>query len=159
MTPLVECRGLSFAYAPRGAGADVFAIRDLSFDVKPGETFGIIGPNASGKTTLVRLLSKVVEPSTGRVLLDGADVAKLSRAAVARQVAVVPQGLRMLVGPDNRVVIPAALLGGGAFLLVADTLARNLIAPAELSVGVITSFCGAPFFIYLLRARATDPPL
>jgi len=72
---------------------------------------------------------------------------------------IVPQGLRMLVGPDNRVVIPAALLGGGAFLLVADTLARNLIAPAELSVGVITSFCGAPFFIYLLRARATDPPL
>jgi len=91
VTPLVECRGLSFAYAPRGAGADVFAIRDLSFDVKPGETFGIIGPNASGKTTLVRLLSKVVEPSTGRVLLDGADVARLSRAAVARQVAVVPQ--------------------------------------------------------------------
>ena len=66
---------------------------------------------------------------------------------------IVPQALRLLLGPDNRVVIPAALLGGGAFLLLADTLARNVIAPAELSVGVITSFCGAPFFIYLLRAR------
>ena len=59
-----------------------------------------------------------------------------------------------VLGPDNRVVIPAALLGGGAFLLLADTVARNVIAPAELSVGVITAFCGAPFFIVLLRARS-----
>ncbi len=67
---------------------------------------------------------------------------------------IVPQILRMLLGPDNRVLIPTALLGGAAFLLAADTVARNLIAPAELSVGVITSFCGAPFFIYLLRSRS-----
>jgi iron complex transport system ATP-binding protein len=91
MTPLVDGRRIAFAYAPREAGAGAFAIRDLSFDVKPGETFGIIGPNASGKTTLVRLLSKVLEPSGGRILLDGVDVAQLSRAALARQVAVVPQ--------------------------------------------------------------------
>jgi iron complex transport system permease protein len=72
---------------------------------------------------------------------------------------IVPQILRMLVGPDNRVVIPAAVLGGGAFLLLADTVARNVVAPAELSVGVITALCGAPFFVYLLRARAvrSDP--
>lgn len=67
---------------------------------------------------------------------------------------IVPHALRMLLGPDNRILVPAALLGGGAFVLVADTLARNLIAPAELSVGVITSFCGAPLFIHLLRSRA-----
>jgi iron complex transport system permease protein len=66
---------------------------------------------------------------------------------------IVPHALRMLVGPDNRVLIPAAALGGGVFLLAADTLARTVVAPAELSVGVITSFCGAPFFIYLLRSR------
>jgi iron complex transport system permease protein len=72
---------------------------------------------------------------------------------------IVPQVIRMLLGSDNRVVIPAAMLGGGAFLLLADTLARNVIAPAELSVGVITAFCGAPFFIYLLRARTGDPRL
>lgn len=87
--PLVECERVGFAYASGAVGA--FAIRDLSFEVKPGETFGVIGPNASGKTTLVRLLSKVVEPSSGRIRLDGADVARLSRAEVARQVAVVPQ--------------------------------------------------------------------
>jgi iron complex transport system permease protein len=67
---------------------------------------------------------------------------------------VVPHMLRLVLGPDNRLLIPAALLGGGAFLLAADTVARNLVAPAELSVGVITSFCGAPVFVYLLRARA-----
>jgi iron complex transport system permease protein len=69
---------------------------------------------------------------------------------------IVPQVIRMLCGPDNRVVIPTAVLGGGAFLLLADTLARNVVAPAELSVGVITAFCGAPFFVYLLRARAPE---
>ncbi len=71
---------------------------------------------------------------------------------------IVPQALRLVLGPDNRLVIPAALLGGGGFLLLADTVARNVIAPAELSVGVITAFCGAPFFVYLLRARTGATP-
>jgi len=91
MTPLVECRDVGFAYAPGAAGPAAFAIRDLSFDVRPGETFGVIGPNASGKTTLVRLLSRVLTPSTGRIRLDGTDVTRLSRSALARLVAVVPQ--------------------------------------------------------------------
>ena len=91
MTPLVECRHVAFAYAPRDAGPGAFAIHDLSFDVRPGETFGVIGPNASGKTTLVRLLSRVLTASTGRILLDGTDVTRLSRSALARLVAVVPQ--------------------------------------------------------------------
>jgi iron complex transport system permease protein len=66
---------------------------------------------------------------------------------------VVPHALRLVLGPDNRVLAPAALVAGGAFLLAADTLARNVVAPTELSVGVITSFCGAPVFVYLLRTR------
>jgi iron complex transport system permease protein len=67
---------------------------------------------------------------------------------------IVPHLLRGWLGQDNRMLIPTALLGGGIFLLAADTLARNVVAPAELSVGVITAFCGAPFFVYLLRTRA-----
>lgn len=66
---------------------------------------------------------------------------------------VVPHMLRGILGQDNRLLVPTALVGGGIFLLAADTLARNIVAPAELSVGVITSFCGAPFFVYLLRTR------
>jgi iron complex transport system permease protein len=67
---------------------------------------------------------------------------------------IVPHAMRRLVGEDNRLLVPTALVGGGAFLLVADTIARTVVAPAELSVGVITSFCGAPVFVWVLRTRA-----
>lgn len=66
---------------------------------------------------------------------------------------IVPHGVRLVLGPDNRMLMPSALLAGAVFLLVADTIARTVIAPAEISVGVITAFCGAPFFVYLLRSR------
>ncbi|HEY3064252.1 MAG TPA: iron ABC transporter permease [Methylomirabilota bacterium] len=71
---------------------------------------------------------------------------------------VVPHVLRGLLGQDNRLLVPTSLVGGAIFLLVADTVARNVVAPAEVSVGVITSFCGAPFFIYILRTRARTAP-
>jgi iron complex transport system permease protein len=67
---------------------------------------------------------------------------------------VVPHVLRGVVGQDNRLLVPASLLAGAAFLLAADTIARNVVAPAELSVGIITAFCGAPVFIWMLRGRA-----
>ena len=89
---------------------------------------------------------------TGAALLTAAVVAFAGPIGFVGLI--VPHALRMTLGPDNRVLVPSALLAGGIFLLAADTLARNLVAPAELSVGVITSLCGAPFFIYLLRSRA-----
>ena len=67
---------------------------------------------------------------------------------------IVPHVLRGVVGQDHRLLVPTALVAGGVFLLAADTLARNIVAPAELSVGVITAFCGAPFFVWVLRGRA-----
>jgi iron complex transport system permease protein len=66
---------------------------------------------------------------------------------------IVPHLLRGVVGPDNRLLAPTAMVGGGLFLLVADTLARSIVAPAELPVGIVTALCGAPFFVYLLRTR------
>lgn len=71
---------------------------------------------------------------------------------------IVPHAVRIVLGPDNRVLLPAALLAGATFLLIADTVARNVIAPSELSVGVVTAFCGAPFFVYLLRSRYRSAP-
>jgi iron complex transport system ATP-binding protein len=91
VTPLLDCQRVAFNYAAGDASAGTFAIRDLTFDVRAGETFGVIGPNASGKTTLVRLLSRVLVPSGGRILLGGEDVTRLGRAEIARQIAVVPQ--------------------------------------------------------------------
>ncbi|MFP3928140.1 MAG: FecCD family ABC transporter permease [Desulfobacteraceae bacterium] len=67
----------------------------------------------------------------------------------------VPHLARMSCGSDHRILIPVAALGGAAFLVAADTLARVLISPGELPVGVITAFLGAPFFIYLLKTRGS----
>ena len=66
---------------------------------------------------------------------------------------VVPHLTRLLWGPSYRRLIPLAALGGASFLLLADILARSLLSPRELPVGVVTSVVGAPFFLYLL-ARA-----
>ncbi|MGE5561642.1 MAG: FecCD family ABC transporter permease [Chloroflexota bacterium] len=68
---------------------------------------------------------------------------------------IVPHIVRLIVGPDHRWLVPAAVVGGGLFMLLADTLARTILAPAEMPVGVITSLVGGPFFIYLLRRRQT----
>ncbi len=66
---------------------------------------------------------------------------------------IVPHLMRMLLGSDHRLLLPSSVLFGGAFLMVADTLARTILAPSELPVGVITALCGAPYFIYLLRRK------
>ncbi len=66
----------------------------------------------------------------------------------------VPHLGRMAVGSDHRVLLPAAVLGGAIFLILSDTLARTVIAPAELPVGAVTAIAGAPVFIYLLRRAA-----
>jgi iron complex transport system permease protein len=68
----------------------------------------------------------------------------------------VPHLARMAFGSDHRLLIPVAALGGGAFLVAADTLARTLISPSELPVGVISAFLGAPFFLYLLLGRGSQ---
>ena len=64
---------------------------DVSFEAMPGEMLGIIGPNGSGKSTLIKGISHVITPSSGRIFLDGLNVASMGRADLARLVAVVPQ--------------------------------------------------------------------
>jgi len=68
---------------------------------------------------------------------------------------IVPHLMRMILGPDHRLLLPASALGGAVFLIAADTAARTIISPSELPVGVITAFLGAPFFIYLLKSRGS----
>jgi len=64
---------------------------------------------------------------------------------------IVPHILRTVIGPDHRLLLPASFLGGAAFTIAADLVARTVIAPSELPVGAITALCGGPFFIYVLR--------
>ncbi|MBZ9687171.1 iron chelate uptake ABC transporter family permease subunit [Clostridium estertheticum] len=63
---------------------------------------------------------------------------------------IIPHAIRMIFGSDNRVVIPFSALGGAIFLVICDTLARVVVPPSEIPVGIITSIFGVPFFIYLL---------
>jgi len=67
---------------------------------------------------------------------------------------VVPHLIRLLTGPDYRLLIPLSAIGGAVYLLLADTAARTLLAPTEIPIGVVTAFLGAPFFAYLLRRRS-----
>jgi iron complex transport system permease protein len=64
---------------------------------------------------------------------------------------VVPHLIRLLVAATYRVILPLALAVGAAFLVLADTVARTVLAPAELPIGVVTAFVGAPFFVFVLR--------
>jgi iron complex transport system permease protein len=101
----------------------------------------------------------------------GVDVEKLKRRLVA-QVAlavgagvaisgtvgfvglIAPHIVRLLLGPAHRTLLPAAALFGGAFLVLADALARTIVSPAELPIGVLTALVGGPFFLWLLAGRA-----
>lgn len=64
---------------------------------------------------------------------------------------VIPHMMRMLLGPDHRILLPASALGGAMFLVFCDTLGRTLIPPSEVRVGIMTALLGTPYFLYLLR--------
>lgn len=72
---------------------------------------------------------------------------------------VVPHCVRMLIGPDHRVLLWGSALVGGVFLLLADWLARTLLAPAELPLGIVTAVVGGPFFIFLIVTRSREAGL
>lgn len=66
---------------------------------------------------------------------------------------IVPHAVRLVWGPDHRFLLPMSALVGGVFLIVADGVARTLLSPVEVPLGVITAICGVPFFLYLLRKK------
>ncbi len=69
---------------------------------------------------------------------------------------VVPHLLRLTVGADHRLLLPVSFLFGGAFLIVCDTIARTVLAPTEIPVGIFTSLLGGPFFLWLLLRRKRE---
>jgi len=92
MTPLVEFAGVGFGYpSPERAREGGFSLTEVTFAIEAGEIFGVIGPNSAGKTTLLRLLTRVVRAERGEVRLGGRSIEPLAHAELARQIAVVPQ--------------------------------------------------------------------
>jgi ABC-type Fe3+-siderophore transport system permease subunit len=69
---------------------------------------------------------------------------------------IVPHALRLALGADHRLLVPASFCVGGGFLVLCDTLARTAMAPEEIPIGVITAMLGGPFFIWLLRSRRSS---
>jgi iron complex transport system permease protein len=66
---------------------------------------------------------------------------------------IVPHALRLRLGADHRLLLPCSFFLGAAFLVICDTLARTVMAPVEIPVGVVTSVVGGPYFIWLLRSN------
>jgi iron complex transport system permease protein len=66
---------------------------------------------------------------------------------------VAPHAVRLVAGASYRVLLPVAMIGGGAFLVLADLVARTIQSPSEVPIGVITAFVGGPFFLLVLRSR------
>ncbi len=85
--PRVVFENVSFQYP----GSEAWALKDVSLTLEPGETLALVGRNGAGKTTLVKLLVGLYAPTSGRILVDGRDVATMSRAELRRQVGVIFQ--------------------------------------------------------------------
>ena len=93
--------------------------------------------------------------SVDAVVIAAASLATAAAVSVSGLIGfvgiVVPHIVRRLVGSNYRAILPVTVLMGGAFLVTVDIVARTIVAPAELPIGVVTAFLGAPFFILILR--------
>lgn len=92
------------------------------------------------------------------VVIGAATLATAAAVAVSGVIGFVglitPHAVRLAIGPDHRSLAPLAALWGAIFLVLADLLARTVLAPAEIPVGIVTALAGGPFFLWLLRTRA-----
>ncbi len=106
-----------------------------------------------GETT-AHFLGLPVE-SVKRILLISATLITAAAVSMTGLIGfvglIIPHIFRRIVGPDHRILLPAAGLGGAVLLVLADTIARTALIPREIPVGVLTALCGAPFFLYLLK--------
>jgi cobalamin transport system permease protein len=92
---------------------------------------------------------------TKLILLGAASLAAAAAVSVSGTIGfvglIVPHAIRLIWGPDNRALLPMAIVLGATFLIGADLVARMIDEPTEIPVGIVTAFCGVPFFLYLLR--------
>jgi iron complex transport system permease protein len=159
MSPDQNLRGMLF-----------WLMGDLSFAYDPARTLWLLGLLVLGGTLSARHLNVLARGelqaaivglpvNTFRYLIFAASALATALSVTTVGVVgfiglVVPHLVRLVVGSDHRVVLPASALAGGALLVVADTMARTLMAPRQLPVGALTAAIGVPLFL-LLMSRAS----
>lgn len=114
--------------------------RDLNALLMGEETAHNLGADPEGLKTLMLIVAAVMTA-----------VAVAFTGVIGFIGLIIPHMMRIVVGADHRILVPAATLAGAIFLVWADAIARTIIAPSVLPVGVVTAMCGGPFFLYLLR--------
>ena len=160
LAPETETRGMLF-----------WLLGDLSTAAAAGPAFAVLAASLAAALLLGRDLNVVARGDDSALALGVAVpqvvAATHALAAIATATAVAtagtigfvgllaPHALRLVVGNDPRVLLPAATLAGGTLLLLADTLARTVVAPLQLPVGVLTAIIGVPAFLYLLGRGGT----
>lgn len=133
--------------------------------ILPAASVGLTGAWLAVRPLNVLLLGEETAATLGlnlrltkRLLLALASLLTAAAVAISGVIAfvglIVPHLTRLLVGPDHRYLIPLAALLGAVLMILADTAARTILAPAELPIGILTSALGCPFFLYLLRKQA-----
>ncbi len=159
VAPDAELRGMIF-----------WLMGDLSLARGGGVALGALAVGAAAALVLARKLNLLAH-GDDRAAILGVEVAPtrfavffLASALTAAAVTtagtvgfiglVVPHLVRLAAGDDHRVLVPGAALLGGALLVLADTLARTLLAPQQLPVGVVTALVGVPLFLFLLARRS-----
>jgi len=159
---------LLLALAPQAplAGMVFWLLGDLGYSRTPGTGLAVLAAGLAAAFLLARPLNLLARGETVAATL-GENPMRLRLAvyflaslltatavtlggAIGFVGLVVPHLVRLLTGADHRFLLPQAVLLGGGFLAVADTLARNLAAPLQLPVGVLTALLGVPVFLYLL---------
>jgi iron complex transport system permease protein len=122
----------------------------LLFALRGARALNVLAMHAEGAVTLgvpVGALRKGLFLASGVLTAS----AVTSAGSIGFVGLIVPHACRFACGPDHRLLVPAATLAGGAFLVLADTLARTVIAPQQLPVGVVTALIGAPVFLWQLH--------
>jgi iron complex transport system permease protein len=125
-----------------GLTVSIVLARDLNLMTLGEEAAAHLGLHVEQTKTLFFIVAS---------LMTGATVAACGLIGFVGLI--VPHTVRLIVGPDHRRLVPASALAGAAFLVLADSFARTVMSPTEIPIGVITSFLGGPFFLFLLRRK------
>ena len=136
---------LSAPFVAVGVVGSLFQTRDLDLLLLGEESAAALGVDVEAAKRLLVLTA---------ALLTGASIAVAGMVGFVGLV--VPHGVRLLLGPPHRTLLPASALLGATFLIACDLAARTVIAPVEIRLGIVTSLCGTPFFLLLLVRRLRE---